>query len=245
MKNHFKLIRILYFSFLLLTVLWQSGFAHGYVFSKANEEMREEINLQISRNIILMKYESTYFGQIAPHIRNMIDTDADTILTEVEIDSFFQFYKDTFNKQFENTGFEIGSQPVHLHLATVLSPRLQSDSLLAPFNVQLIFTLTGFDLTAGEYDLYIDPKVLFEGGNHFVHLAKELVAFTRDQEQAIGRFLQLGMTGDLDVQFISTYPGRLKKHGKMVSIYGVFYDNTLLKLGPSNYQKIHVRFKIS
>jgi hypothetical protein len=31
----------------------------------------------------------------------------------------------------------------------------------------------------------------------------------------------------------------------MVSIYGVFYDNTLLKLGPSNYQKIHVRFKIS
>jgi len=243
--KHNKLFQYFSFSiFLIVNLFWQSSYAHGYVFSKANEEMREEINLEISRNIILMKYESTYFGQIAPHIRNMIDTDADTILTEIEIDSFFQFYKDTFNKQFGNTGFEIGTQPIHLHLATVLSPKLQSDSLLAPFNVQLIFTLTGFDLNPGEYDLYIDPKVLFEGGNHFVHLAKELVAFTRDQEQAIGRYLQVGMTGDPDVQFISTYPGRLKKHGKIVSIYGVFYDNTLLKLGPSNYQKIHIRIKI-
>ena len=79
--------------FWILLVLWHlTAYGHGYLFSESNEEMRDNILIEINQEFMLIQYESVYLGQIAPHIRLMIDSDSDGILTRDEIDRFFILY---------------------------------------------------------------------------------------------------------------------------------------------------------
>ncbi len=75
--------------FFLIMIPLGGLYGHGYIFSKANEEMKENIRIEVNQNFLLIKYESIYMGQIAPHIRLMIDTDMDNVLSSDEINHFF------------------------------------------------------------------------------------------------------------------------------------------------------------
>lgn len=238
MLKYFKYMMVVFLCFPL-----QALHSHGYVFSKANEEMHDNIQIEIDRNFLIIQYESVYFGQIAPHVRLMIDANSDNIISRQEIDSFFISYKNSLNRALETKPFYINKQPYLLHLVSVFAPSLTVDSLLAPLRLGMLFSVSGVKIHSGENELTIDPKLLFENGTHLIDMAKKQVAFTDKQHKAIGRFLQISMSSKDSLQFISTFPGRLTRNKKMVFVHGVFYDKTILNMDKSKYADIQIRFK--
>jgi hypothetical protein len=219
--------------------------AHGYVFSKANDEMRDNIRIDVSPGSMTIMYQSLYLGQIAPHIRLMIDTNGDEQLTDAEIDTFFAGYKRSLNQLLLRMPIELDGKSAQVRLVDVFATTLQTDSLLAPFQIQMLFMVEKVQIGQGEHELVIDPRVLFENGSFFIDLARERVEFTESQVEAIGRFLQVSVYGSEKMKFISTYPGRLKKGDKMVFIYGVFYDDTVLGIDSSQAYKFRIKFTAS
>lgn len=217
---------------------------HGYIFSETNEEMKDQIWIYVQPEQITIQYESEYFGQIAPHIRNMIDTNTDSILATEEVKNFFVDYKKSINDTLQNLPLFIGTKPSAIQLSDILTPTIQTDTLLAPFKTRMIFTVTDLSIEPGEHELVIDPKILFLNGNQFIKMAKERVDFTDEQEKAIGRFLQLKIFAEGSILFTSSYPGYIKKDKKSVHIYGVFYDETILRIKNSQYPKLRVKFKL-
>ncbi|MBU1063229.1 hypothetical protein KKC74_00240 [bacterium] len=207
------------------------------------EEMKDNIRIDIYPEYITIQYESEYFGQIAPHIRNMIDVNSDTILTKEEVSNFFTEYKISINKTLQNLPLLIGKDQFTINLVDIFASTLLTDSLLAPFRVGALFVVNDLKIEQGEHELVIDPKLLFQEGNHFIKMAKERVEFNNEQESAIGHYLQLTVFASEPLQFISTYPGRIKKDKKTVYIFGVFYDETILRINNSDYPKIRIKLK--
>jgi len=218
--------------------------AHGYKFSETNEEMRDQIWIYVQPRQITIQYESEYLGQIAPHIRLMIDSNADSVLTTEEVDKFFADYKKSINEAFQNLPLFIGTRPSTIELVDILAPTIQTDSLLAPFRIRMIFAVNDLKIQPGEHELVIDPKLFFLSGNQFIKMAKERVAFTDEQEKAIGRFLQIRIFASESIWFTSSYPGYIKKDKKSVHIYGVFYDKTILRIENSQYPKLRIKFTL-
>ena len=219
--------------------------AHGYIFSKANEEMKDNVRIEIFQDFMLIRFQSVYLGQIAPHIRLMIDSNEDELLTKSEIDLFFENYKKLINNRLSNRRLFLDEQSLQLNCVTAIAPNLLSDSLLAPFAIEMVFSIQNFNLETGENELIVDPKVLFETGNQFLRMARDSIEFTEEQEEAIGRFLQLIVVGDQNISFISTYPGRIRQKDKMAQIYGVFYEKTPLMDTGKDYPFIRIKFKVS
>ncbi|MCK5454316.1 MAG: hypothetical protein KAJ16_08140 [Calditrichia bacterium] len=230
---------------LMILIALGSTYGHGYVFSKANEEMRDNILIEVNQEFMLIKYESVYLGQIAPHIRLMMDSNNDEILTKEEIDRFNVFYKETINEHLKNHSLLINEKPVSLRCVTLFAPQILEDSLLAPLRLEIVLTATDYYLDAGEHELVIDPKALFESGNHFLRLAEEKVDFTLEQEKAIGRFLLINVVGDKNFTFTSSKPGRIRQNAKLAQIYGVFYEDTPLNNDNKSYPLIRIRFTVS
>ena len=137
----------------------------------------------------------------------------------------------------------MNAKPSALKLIDILAPTLEKDSLLAPLKIRMVFMIDSLNMNTGDHELIIDPKLLFLNGNQFINMAKDSVQFTEEQEKEIGRFLQIKIFGSEPILFTSTYPGYIKKDKKMVSIYGVFYDETILRIKNSQYPNIKIEFK--
>jgi len=236
--KRFKILLFLLFGLLPLCPLK----AHSYIFSKTCEEMKDHVVIYIQHEQITIQYRSEYLGQIAPHIRLMIDTNSDSVLSVNEVNNFFSFYKESLNKVLQNLPLFIGSKPANIKLNDIVAPTIQTDSLLAIFKIDMMFTINNLKIEQGKHELIIDPKILFSNGNQFIKFSKERVDFTEKQEQAIGRFLEIKVLAADSIQFTSTYPGYIKKDKKSVYIYGVFYDETILRIKNSQYPKIRINF---
>ncbi len=244
LNNYHRRVIGIFITAILLMTPEKGLFAHGYLFSMTNEEMRDNIEIEVNRNFLLIRYESLFLGQIAPHVRLMIDSDADNRVTRTEIDQFFSLYKESLNNEEIRSTLLIDGNPVKLQLVAAFGPTLTKDSLLAPLYTELLFSISEFELAAGAHDLVIDPRILFESGTHFLRLARQKVEFTVEQEKAIGRFLQIQMKGGDGIVFTSTYPGRLKNKENMAQIYGVFFDKTPLESAKDDYPPIRVTFRV-
>lgn len=216
--------------------------AHGYVFSKSNNEIRDNVKIDLYRGYLTIFYQSVYQGQIAPHIRNMIDADADTVLTKDEIDHFIAEYRQIVNDSLKRLPFYVGKNKVTLKLVDVFAPNLEKDSLLAPLKLEMLFSANNLPVIDGENEIQIDPKLFFENSSQFVWLAKKRVNFTEQQDKVTGRYLQIKMFASDGIKFLSTFPGRIRKKNNEISIYGVFYDATLLKVEQSKVPKFRIKF---
>jgi len=229
--------------FLLINL--SSILGHGYIFSKANEEMKDNIRIEINQNFLLIRYESVYLGQIAPHIRLLIDANSDNKLASQEISDFFELYKQTANQSLVNQFLLIDGQSVPMKVVAAFGPTLMLDSMLAPFYVEIVLSVGEFELQPGERDLVIDPGVLFEVGNHFLRMAKDEVEFTLEQESAIRRYLQIQAFAEPDITFISTFPGRISQKDKMAQIYGVFFEKSPTASEKLVYPVIRIKVRVS
>ncbi|MCI0514698.1 hypothetical protein L0128_15900 [candidate division KSB1 bacterium] len=218
--------------------------AHGYMFSQTNEEMKDRIEITIESQRLTVRYDSEYLGQIAPHIRNMIDQNRNLILTRPEIDAFFSRYRAILNETCARNPLYLNQKQIYLKNIECSAPRLLSDSLLAPFNIQMTFSLSKVNLAPGGHEFEIDPKLFFLNGNVFIEMAKKEVEFTPEQEKALARFLDVRVFAGASVQFMSTFPGYIKKDKKSVFIYGVFYDESILQIQNLQYPKIKIKFQV-
>lgn len=237
------MIRFRTLVWLLSGLLPLSGLeAHSYVFSKEYEEMRDQVWIYVMPEQITIQYESKYYGQIAPHIRNMVDVNTDTVLTEGEVADFFADYDRALTAGLQTLPLFLDGRASVMKIADIVAPTILTDSLLAPFSITMVFQVDSLLLKRGEHELVIDPKSLFLNGTQFIKMAKERVAFTDQQHKAIGRFLQINVFASEDIEFTSTYPGYIKRDQQMVRIFGVFYDDTVLRMKVSQYPKLRIKF---
>lgn len=237
--HYFKILILLYLGLFFVN----DSKGHGYIFSETNEEMKDDIEIYLQSDQITIKYESVYLGQIAPHIRNMIDRNIDSALVADEVNHFFDKYKNLLNSSLHKLPFLIGKRTAKLNLINTSTPTICADSLLAPFKIEMTFKATQIQIAPGEQELIIDPKLFFLSGNQFIDMAKEMVEFTEEQEKSIGRFLQIKIIAADAIQFLSTYPGYIKKDKRNIFIYGVFYDETILRIRSLKYPKLRIKFK--
>ncbi len=237
--------RIFLFGLILFIVLLPVPIirAHGYIFKYAREEMQNDIQIEIKQNQILINYKSLYMGQIAPHIRLMIDKNKDSLISEKEVKIFFDEFQNRVNKQLTQLPVRIDGQKFLLKMIHTISPTILKDSLLAPLGLIMKFQLQNEVIADGLHQIEFDPRLFFLPGNEIVRLAKERVAFTRNQEQSIARYVQIRVSGDSNIRFLNTYPGRLKNAGKMVYIFGVFFDKTVLEIETGKYPNFRIQFR--
>ncbi|MGQ9560492.1 MAG: hypothetical protein ACUVWA_08270 [Candidatus Oleimicrobiaceae bacterium] len=230
-------------SFLALLACAWSLEAHGYRFSQTPEEMRDQVWVHVSPVLVTVQYESIYLGQIAPHVRNMIDANADTTLTEEEVSAFFAEFGRSLNATLRQEPVIVDGEQFFMRFLECAAPGLLTDSLLAPLRLRMVFVIDSCRLPEGEHELIADPRLFFRSGNFLIDLAKERVAFTDEQERAIGRLLQLRVIGAPGISFVSCYPGYIKRELDMVLISGVFYDQTVLRIRQGHYPKLRIRFR--
>ncbi len=204
--------------------------AHGYIFGKSNEEMRDDIRITLGPRRMQIEYRATYQGQIAPHVRNLIDTNGDYRLNRTEVERFVKLFLKTFREQYPRAYIKINGRRYPAYIDSLILPGILQDSLLAPLKVRVHFRVEDFDLPVAQSQLEFDPRFFFLVGDHFVKLAKRYVAFTDEQEARIGRYLQIALYGSRSIRFTRTFPGRIRKDKKSVYIYGVFYDQNIKKL---------------
>lgn len=235
------------FKIYIFLILWMVPatrlMAHGYIFRLDQEEMRENIRIDIHRQYVTVMYESVYMGQIAPHTRLMIDTNADSVLSRQEIDNFFENYRESLNDTLKDLPIRIGDRKLTMQLMDVFAPTLSSDSLLAPLRLTMLFSLGDVSINSGPHEMMINPKLFFANGNHLLEMAENRVAFTRQQKEDIGRYLQIKVFASDGIEFISTYPGRLKHGNRMVYIYGVFFDENFLRVQRSQAPEFRIKFE--
>lgn len=226
MRNKYYIVAL----FLLLGGVSSSLQAHGYVFARSNEEMRDDIKILLGPAQMILEYQAVYQGQIAPHVRLMMDKNQDNFLFPDEVEQFVRFFVQDFNRQHREHFVEINGQFVSFHLDSLAFPGIETDSLLAPLKVFVRLHIEGYNLPDGKNQLHIDPRFFFLIGDHFIRLAKQYVAFTDEQEAKIGRYLQIELYGSRSLRFTRTFPGRIRRNKKSIYIYGVFYDQNLKKL---------------
>ncbi|MFZ0391670.1 MAG: hypothetical protein WAN36_14510 [Calditrichia bacterium] len=231
-------------AFLLCLLAAELAAAHGYLFSKTNEEMHETITAELAPDMLTLQYESVYLGQIAPHSRLMIDADRDSVITRQEVEAFFKFYKDSLNTALSHIPFTINGERHYLRIISLFGNKLLTDSLLAPLQFGMLFIADSLNLQPGMHEISIDPKLLFENGNLLIRQAKQKADLTNMQVNDIARYLQFSMEPAGSIELLSTYPGRLRKKDQVVNIYGVFYDETILKIQALDYPKITIKFQI-
>ncbi|MDZ7338833.1 MAG: hypothetical protein ONB30_09860 [candidate division KSB1 bacterium] len=204
--------------------------------------MRDQVWVHVDPTLVTIQYESLYLGQIAPHTRCMIDTDADSLLTEQEVAAFFTTFGAALNKLLGEEPLSIDGRNFWVRLVECDAPGLLQDSLLAPLRLRMVFVVDSCALAAGVHEITADPRLFFLGGNLLIDMAKERVALTEAQERAIGRLLQIRVVGSPAITFVSTYPGYIKRELGTVLISGVFYDQTVLRIRKGKYATLRVRF---
>ena len=238
--NRAPYIVLLLFLGILLSGTVELLRAHGYVFGKSNEEMRDNIRITLGPKRMLIEYQAIYQGQIAPHVRNMIDTNGDYLLNQEEVKRFLSLFKKTFQEAYPRAYILINGKYYRARIDSLDLPRILQDSLLAPLKVWVRFWVEDFSLLSRVNNLEFDPRFFFLIGDHFIQLAKRYVAFTDEQEAQIGRYLQIELYGSRSIRFTRTFPGRIRKDKKSVYIYGVFYDQNIKKLHHNQIPRFRV-----
>ncbi len=245
MKPNFGSI-LLGFCFLLILLLAvppQKSMAHYYNLSECPEEIKDRIIIQLIPGLFIIDYKSEYLGQIVPHIKKMIDVDEDTVLQNHEIDYFIADYKEKLNQNLAEIHVNLDTFRIFFKLVDMKMPTIQQDSLLAPLlQIRMRFQADIESVASGRHKIHIDPKLFFVNGSLLISEAKKRVQFTDEQGKAMGRVLQIKMYAGQPFQFESVFPGYIRGNKEMVTISGIFYDKTLLKIEQNKYPDMRIEF---
>lgn len=239
-------LKYIYILLILISLgLPDKTFAHAYNLSECPEEIKDTITGQLLPGLIILEYRSDYLGQIVPHIKMMIDTDQDSVLSPAEIEKFISDYKLRLNQTLPEMEVTLDGSSIHFEVTQVAMPTIQQDSLLAPFlSIKMQFQVVLDAPSPGEHELLIAPKFFFANGSLLIKMAQERVQFTAEQEKAIGRVLQIKMHTTQPIRFISAFPGYVRRDQDLVTISGIFYDKTLLEIEEPKYPKMKIKFNV-
>jgi hypothetical protein len=235
-------VKIIFCTVLLLIHIGKIQ-AHVFnLYADTNEEIKDSIIIRISPDRIVIGIESIYNGQIAPHIRFMADNDGNKRLDSKEINAFFKEYESELINSLQEFPITLNEEALAITVTSVYAPAIGSDDFVTELSIKTNVSITGFTLARGRHRLIIDPRLFFQIGNQFIDMAKEKAAFTDQQENAIARFLQVNLVGEKNVCFESAYPGYIDAQKK--TIFGIFYDQTAIRVQFLPYTQLKTELKV-
>lgn len=237
------MLRVLIIIFFLLC--FSSGELKAHIFSLyagTNEEMKETITIFISRNRLLLEYHGEYHGQIAPHIRFMMDQNQDSLVANNEINPFMQAYSLLWREWLQPEMVKINNLHFFLTFKDYQFPAIEKSKMPDPLYLTLFFEIDSLVtiqcLQVRDLILKIEQRLLFQIGKQFIDMAKTRAAFTNEQENAIARFCQTKIKAMETVFFKKVYPGYVSRDKQ--EIYGIFFDDTRMRLQFLPYPQIIV-----
>ncbi len=242
---HLRFLLILGFLFFLFF----SQETHAHVFSlyaDTNEETKERIRIDLSSSGFSIEYKGEYHGQLAAHIRFMMDTDQDSEVSPNEVHQFTNDYQQMWHANLQNRKISVDNSVYNLKFVECSYPGLEKSNLVDPLFVTMKFRIDGFQIRKLKKNkghlLEIHQKMLFQFAQLFIKMSKTRAAFTNEQENAISRFFQVSVHAADHIQFTRCHPGYLNR--KKNSISGIFFDETITRIQFLPYPTISASFVV-
>jgi len=243
-----KKIRLRLLWLLLILLYPQLIAAHVFrLYSGTPEELKENIAIVYSSSSLNFQYTGEYYGQLAAHIRFMMDTDQDHRVTVKEMNRFMFAYDRMWDLMVEEKMLTFDRIGYSLRLEDFTFPNLRDYKLSEPLSFSMRFKAEKLKIKtvngAFKHSLEISQRLLFLVGQVFINIAKDTAAFTNEQENAIARFCQVKITADEKIHFTSCFPGYVDRRKKNV-IKGIFFDETSIHIQFLPYPKIKAKFYV-
>ncbi|MBN2090735.1 hypothetical protein JW964_14075 [candidate division KSB1 bacterium] len=235
------MLRVLLVFFYCLCFFSVEVKAHIFsLYAGTNEEMKETIKISISQNRLLLEYNGEYHGQIAPHIRFMMDQNQDSLVAKNEINPFMQAYSLRWREWIQPEMVNINDLHFFFKFKHYQFPAIEKSKMPDPLFFTLSFEIDSFinvkDSHSSAQILKIEQRLLFQIGKQFIEMAKNRAAFTNEQENAIARFCQTRIKAMDMISFKKVYPGYISRDKR--EIYGIFFDDTRMRLQFLPYPQI-------
>lgn len=225
----------------------QSAPAHVFkLYDGAFEEMNEWIEIHYAPTQFILRYTGEYHGQIAPHIRFMMDADQNERWSPQEVQQFIQDYQSGLASVLKHQQINLDNIGYVLTFQRCTFPELEQSQLIDPLTVTLEFRIDALRVNpnpiSNNHLLEIQQQVLFQFGQHFIDMAQARAAFTDEQVNVIARLCRVTIQADERISFTRCYPGSISRDTH--SIRGISYDDTSRRLQFSPYPKISATFVI-
>ncbi len=216
------------------------------LYSGTDEETKERITINFSPDLFTVEYSGEYHGQLAAHIRFMMDMDQDNKISEDEERKFISDYQQMWCSKTRNQKIFIDDAGFNLAFKECTYPGLGKSNLADPLTVVMRFQINAFQVAQSNKNkdliLEIRQRMLFQFAQQFIEMSKNRAAFTQEQENAIARFFQVKINATDNIRFTRCHPGYLNRLKNSIS--GIFFDETITRIQFLPYPKISASFKI-
>ncbi|MEA1946773.1 MAG: hypothetical protein U9N83_05665 [Thermodesulfobacteriota bacterium] len=234
-------------SFFILLLFPQEAQSHVFrLYSDTNEETKERIIIDLAPPRFSVEYSGEYHGQLAAHIRFMMDTDQDGIVSSKEERLFTKDYQQMWFRKTDKQILNIDGVNYHIEFNQCTFPDLKKSNLIDPLFVKMRFQIDDLQISppnqTNNHMLEIGQRLLFQFGQQFIEMSKTRAAFTNEQENAIGRFFQVKIHATDNIKFTQCYPGYINRRKNMIS--GIFFDETSARIQFLPYPKISASFMV-
>jgi hypothetical protein len=237
-------------------LLWAIGIfllfsqeAQSHVFrlySGTNEETKERIIINLSLSQFSVEYSGEYHGQLAAHIRFMMDINQDRSVSSMEEHQFTKDYQKLWVRKTDEHIFNIDGLGYQIEVNQCNFPGISKSNLVDPLFVKIKFQIDGIQISplnqSNNHVLEITQRLLFQFGQQFIDMSKTRATFTNDQENAIGRFFQVKIHATDNIRFVRCHPGYINNKKNMIS--GIFFDETSTRIQFLPYPKISASFLV-
>lgn len=232
-----------------LLLIWpQSTSAHVFkLYAGTLEEVNEWAEILYEPQRLRLVYTGEYHGQLAPHIRFMMDTDQNGKYSRSEIRRFIRDYQQEWERSRHARMFNVDNIGYTLTLQRCTFPEVQTSNLPDPLPVTLELEIEGLRLNpanpTNNHLLEIQQQTLFRFGKVFIEMAQTRAAFTDEQVNAIARFYQVTIKASEAIRFTRCYPGSISRERH--TIRGIIFDDASRRVQFSPYPKISATFTIA
>jgi hypothetical protein len=222
--------------------------AHFFkLYAGTNEELKERVVVRYTPGQqVIVEYSGEYHGQLAPHIRFMMDENQDQDISPEEMQRFVEDYQKEWGQASGQKLLNLDNHGVRLSVIACSFPEVQQSNLTDPITVTMQFAGEPFhqnSLRPTELHLLeIGQELLFAFGRQFMLMAKQRAAFTDEQESEIVRFCQVSIRAPETVEFTRCYPGYVGR--KKNEIEGIFYEDSPTRMQFVPIPKISATFTI-
>ncbi len=242
-----RLVNRCLFAMVVFFILPQMSNAHVFnLYSGTSEEIKELVDIHCRpEGRVTIEYKGEYHGQLAAHIRFMMDADQNNNISSREEQRFMQDYQTAWNRMAEQYKAVVDGTPYKMVFTRSQFPELQNADLRDPLPVNMQFNNRrppGGDLKDPKsHQLEVSQRLLFLVGQVFIEMSKERAAFTLEQENAIARFCQVRVVASENMTFTSCFPGYINRKKRYV-IEGIFFDDTSMRIQFFPYPRITVTY---
>lgn len=216
------------------------------LYSGTSEELKERIVLHYSPEQVAIDYTGEYHGQLAPHIRFMMDADQNQRISPQEMRQFIDDYRQAWDEAAQQRLFNLDNLGFRIALEDCAFEDLRGVKLVAPLTVTMRFVSQSLRANPSHQTnlhlLEIDQAVWLAFGRQFMRMAQRRAAFTDEQAGEIVQYCQITIQAPEQVEFTRCYPGYIRRKKNVIT--GIFYENSLSRTQFAPVAKFSTTFLI-